>query len=109
MTNDKQVVFFPAVAGAIAVAYRIPEFAGPLTLTRQNVADIFAGRVLFWNDPSLQVRNPTLAAALGGAQQRIQLVVRQPGSGTTANFLSALHSFDPNFPGPVDGKRKAGC
>ncbi|TPX70203.1 hypothetical protein SpCBS45565_g01910 [Spizellomyces sp. 'palustris'] len=102
-SSDPSIVYFPSVAGAIAIAYNIPGLAAPLTLTRQNIADIFSGRVTTWADASLQARNPGLGPALVGRTPppRIQLVVRKPGSGTTGNFVAALHSFDPSFPGPI--------
>ncbi|KNC98076.1 phosphate ABC transporter, phosphate-binding protein PstS [Spizellomyces punctatus DAOM BR117] len=102
VTNDTSVTYFPAVAGAIALAYQIPQLSEPLNLSRQNIADIFSGKLTTWSDPALQVLNPTLANALPSATTpKITLVVRQPGSGTTANFVKALHSFDPSFPGPI--------
>ncbi|TPX69405.1 hypothetical protein SpCBS45565_g02392 [Spizellomyces sp. 'palustris'] len=102
ITNDTSITYFPAVAGAIALAYQIPHLREPLNLSRQNIADIFSGKLTTWSDPSLQLLNPTLASVLPSATTpKITLVVRQPGSGTTANFVKALHLFDPSFPGPI--------
>ena len=88
----------------IVLAYNIPNLSSPLVLTRQNIADIFSGRVTNWNDASLTSRNPDLRDALRTAttaQSSIQLVVRRPGSGTTYNFMTALKSFDPAFPSEI--------
>ncbi|KAJ3041298.1 hypothetical protein HDV00_009569 [Rhizophlyctis rosea] len=93
-----------SIAGMIVVAYNIPNLNYPLNLTRQNVADMFAGRISNWNDPAFTARNPGLRTALTGVAitaSTIQLVVRRPGSGTTYNFMTALKQFDPAFPSDV--------
>ncbi|KAJ3048202.1 hypothetical protein HK097_010787 [Rhizophlyctis rosea] len=93
-----------STAGMIVLAYNIPNLSSPLVLTRQNIADMFAGRITNWNDATLTSRNPALRDALRTvttAQSAIQLVVRRPGSGTTYNFVTALKSFDPAFPSEI--------
>src|SRR5687768_9862701 len=83
----------------IVIAYNAPSLSTPIVLTRQNIVDIFTGIITRWNDPALTARNPALADLPSGLL--IQLVVRQPGSGTTNNFATALKSFDPSFPAEV--------
>ncbi|KAI9199459.1 uncharacterized protein BJ171DRAFT_601826 [Polychytrium aggregatum] len=61
-----------------------------LTLTRQNVADIFTGKIAFWNDSRLAQNNPALLTI----SAPIQTIVRSGHSGTTSNFQYALNSFD---------------
>ncbi|KAI8801841.1 hypothetical protein BJ742DRAFT_873626 [Cladochytrium replicatum] len=98
------VAVVPVVAGAIVIAYRVPEARNTrLILTRQNVVQIFNGTITTWNDPRLTQLNPVLA----NVSNRIKLILRAPGSGTTVNLRLALNSFDPSYPPvwvrPLDG------
>ncbi|KAJ3286154.1 hypothetical protein HK104_009164 [Borealophlyctis nickersoniae] len=101
--NGTDLVVIPAIAGMIVIAYNLPNMTASLTLTRQNVVDIFTGRILTWDDPLLLSNNPSLKANLpAGFSPQIYLVMRKGGSGTTYNFMSALHSFDPTFAAPSE-------
>ncbi|KAI8812224.1 hypothetical protein BJ742DRAFT_51125 [Cladochytrium replicatum] len=89
------VAVLPVIAGAIVIAYRVPEARNTrLILTRQNVVQIFNGTITTWNDARLTQLNPVLA----NVTNRIKLILRAPGSGTTANLRLALNSFDPSYP-----------
>ena len=78
---------FPAVIGAIVVAYNIPGIGDEqLKLTNEDVADIFAGKITMWNDPKLAKEN----AGLKLPNQKIIVVHRSDGSGTTFNFTYYL-------------------
>jgi len=78
---------FPAVIGAIVVAYNIPGIADEqLKLTNENVADIFAGKITMWNDPKIAANNNGLTLP----NQKIIVVHRSDGSGTTYNFTYYL-------------------
>ncbi|KAJ3040769.1 hypothetical protein HDV00_010526 [Rhizophlyctis rosea] len=96
------LVVIPAVQGCIVIGYNIPRLTPPLLLTRQNIVDIFMGRITSWNDPSLSYRNPTLQNTFPTNQSpKIQLVLRTGGSGTSRNFMRALTAFDPTVPAGV--------
>ncbi|KAI9202708.1 uncharacterized protein BJ171DRAFT_626419 [Polychytrium aggregatum] len=86
-----QLVPIPSVIGGIAVVYHLN--ITNLVLTRQNVADIFTGKIAAWNDSRLVQNNPALASI----SAPIQTIVRSGSSGTTSNFLCALGSFDPTL------------
>jgi phosphate transport system substrate-binding protein len=92
----------PATAGAIVLAYNLPDVKGTLKLSREVYADIFLGRIRNWNDPKIQTLNPDLKLP----NQTITLVARQDSSGTTyamTNHLSAISAAWRNQ-GPGVGK-----
>ncbi|MHC3995311.1 phosphate ABC transporter substrate-binding protein PstS [Thiomicrolovo sp. ZZH C-3] len=78
---------FPAVIGAIVVAYNLPGIADEqLKLSNTVVADIFAGKITMWNDPAIAAENK----GLNLPNQKIIVVHRSDGSGTTYNFTYYL-------------------
>ncbi|KAI9190761.1 uncharacterized protein BJ171DRAFT_614470 [Polychytrium aggregatum] len=81
----------PVAASCIAIVYHLN--VTNLTLTRQNLADIFSGKIAFWNDTRLTQNNPNLTTITA----RIQTIVNSGTAGLTANFLSALNKFDPTL------------
>lgn len=92
----------PATAGAIVLAYNLPDVKGALKLSREVYADIFLGKIRNWNDPRIQALNPDLKLP----NLTITLVARQDSSGTTyamTNHLSAISAAWRNQ-GPGVGK-----
>jgi phosphate transport system substrate-binding protein len=82
---------FPAVMGGVVPVYNIKGVdSGEITLTGQQIADIYLGKIKRWNDPALAANN-------GGVKlpdQAISVVHRSDGSGTTfifANYLSKVN------------------
>ena len=94
--NDEQIqqakagaTLIPTTAGAIVLAYNLPDMEGKLKLSREVYADIFTGKIREWNDPRIQALNPDLKLP----KQTITLIARQDSSGTTyalTNHLSAI-------------------
>jgi len=74
------------VGGALALAYNLPNFAGPLKLTPQIITGIYMGKITTWNDKTIAAANPgvTMPAA------PILAVHRSDGSGTTNIFTTYL-------------------
>lgn len=95
--SDLQML--PALAGAVVPVYNIPELRSiknaSLVLSRQNMADIFKGRVLFWNDTRILKNNPLLRDMLKTVSHPIHVIVRTDSSGTSEIFSTALSMFDP--------------
>ena len=93
------LLMFPALAGAVVPLYNIPELRAvsnvSLVLSRQNIADIFKGEVLFWNDSRILASNPVLRSTLIKISHRIRVLVRTDSSGTSEIFSTALARFDP--------------
>ena len=95
------VMHFPTVLGAVVVAYNLPGLSGPLKLSGDLVADIFAGKVKKWNDPRIAAVN----AGVVLPADDILVVHRSDGSGTTFVFTDYLATVSPTWAsGPGRGK-----
>jgi phosphate transport system substrate-binding protein len=82
-------ILVPATAGAVALAYNLPDIGGDLKLSRQAYAGIFLGQIKSWNDPIIARVNPGLKLP----KLTITTVVRQDGSGTTFAFTKHLDAI----------------
>ncbi|HHB76799.1 MAG TPA: phosphate ABC transporter substrate-binding protein PstS [Desulfobulbus sp.] len=108
MTDEKMaevssgVQLIPATAGAIVLAYNIPNLNGKLKLSRKVYADIFLGRIRMWNDPRIKEDNP----GLNLPDMNIVTVVRSDSSGTTWAFTNHLSAISKEWRenGPGVGK-----
>jgi len=88
--SQRGVVQLPLTAGAIAVAYNLPGCT--LKLSQAQLVDVFLGKI-------------TNFKQLGCADQKVQVVFRSDGSGTTYNFTRSLSAFSPSWAqGPGSGK-----
>ncbi len=83
---------FPAVMGGVVPVYNINSVdSGAITLTGQQLADIYLGKIKKWNDAALAKNNPGVKLP----DQAISVVHRSDGSGTTfifANYLSKVNA-----------------
>lgn len=78
---------FPTVIGGIVLAVNIRGInSGELTLDGKTLADIYLGKILYWNDPAIAKLNPHLTLP----KQNIAVIRRSDGSGTTFVFSSYL-------------------
>lgn len=85
---------FPIVIGGIVPVVNLTGIEpGKLRLTGAVLADIYAGKVKKWNDPSIVKINPGLK--LPSAD--ITVVHRSDGSGTTFNFTHYLSQVSPSW------------
>src|SRR5262249_6042094 len=87
--SPKGVLLLPVTAGAVVLAYNLPNFEGELRLSRRAYAGIFLGEIQNWNNRQIAEANPgkkfpTLTIAT---------VVRQDGSGTTYAFTKHLDAI----------------
>jgi phosphate transport system substrate-binding protein len=87
----------PVVAGGTAFGYNLPVGGADFTGLRLNMADIagiFSGEIIKWDDPRIQRLNPGTALPDEG----ITVVVRSDGSGATAQFkLWMLRQFPADY------------
>ena len=92
---------FPAVIGGVVPVVNISGVEpGKLRLTGPMLADIFAGRITQWSDPSIVRLNPGLK--LPGA--KIAVVHRSDSSGTSFNWTHYLSQVSPAWKsGPGEG------
>lgn len=78
---------FPAVIGSIVLAYNIPGVKdGELKLSNENIADIFLGKIKYWDDKAIKANNKDVNLP----HKQIMVVRRSDGSGTTFNFTYYL-------------------
>jgi phosphate transport system substrate-binding protein len=78
----------PMVVGPIAVAFNLKGVTS-LTLTPQQVTQIFLGKITKWNDPALKSAGSNLPST------PITVFYRSDQSGTTQNFERYLAANDP--------------
>jgi phosphate transport system substrate-binding protein len=93
-----KILHFPSVMGAVVIAYNLPGFTGTLRLTGPLVADIFAGKVLKWDDDKIKELNPGVAIP----SSDIVVCHRSDGSGTSyifTDYLSKVSSSWASDPG----------
>eukprot|EP00668_Euglena_longa_P026246 GGOE01032846.1.p1 GENE.GGOE01032846.1~~GGOE01032846.1.p1 ORF type:complete len:1149 (-),score=348.61 GGOE01032846.1:274-3678(-) len=91
---------YPTVATAVVPVYHLNATAN-LTLSTAVLGQIFSGQILTWDDPRIVSLNPNFTAWRVPAGQRIEVVVRDSGSGTTGVFRQALCYFDDVFASQV--------
>ncbi|MHA3059232.1 phosphate ABC transporter substrate-binding protein PstS [Acinetobacter sp. ANC 4636] len=89
---------FPIIIGGVVPVVNIDGVRpGALRLTGPVLADIFLGKVTKWNDPAIQHLNPSLHLP----DQRISVVHRSDGSGTTFNWANYLSKVSPTWKSKV--------
>ena len=86
------LVQFPSVIGGVVPVVNLPGIeAGKLRLTGALLADIYLGKVTMWNDAAIAAANPGTALPA----DKIHVVRRSDGSGTTYNFTNYLSKVSP--------------
>jgi phosphate transport system substrate-binding protein len=87
--GEEKILQIPTVAGAVVIAYNLPDFQGELKLDGPVIADMFLGKITKWNDPAIAKLNPGVQLPATA----ISVVHRSDGSGTTfiwTNYLSKV-------------------
>jgi len=89
---------FPAVMGGVVPVYNIKGVAaGAITLTGQQLADIYLGKIKKWNEPAIAGNNK----GVNLPDQAISVVHRSDGSGTTFIFANYLSKVSPEWKSAV--------
>jgi phosphate transport system substrate-binding protein len=83
--NGSPILHIPTVFGAIVMAYNLPG-VDALNFSPEVIGRIFTGQITAWNDPAIAADNPDASLP----DQRITVVHRSDGSGTTNAFTSWL-------------------
>jgi phosphate transport system substrate-binding protein len=87
-------VQFPAVIIAIVPVVHIPGIkAGDMVLDGAALADIYLGKIAYWDDAQIKKLNPSLTLP----HLDISTVHRSDGSGTTFNFTDYLGKVSPEW------------
>lgn len=88
------LVQFPIVIGGVAVVVNIPGVApGQMKLDGTVLSRIFLGKIPAWSDPEIKALNP----GLNLPDDKITVVTRADGSGTTFNFTDYLCKVSRQF------------
>ncbi|WP_157926452.1 phosphate ABC transporter substrate-binding protein PstS [Candidatus Nitrosotalea okcheonensis] len=100
----KGTLTIPESIGAIVIAYNLPGVQkNGLLLTGDVIAKIYLGQISTWNDPQIVKlqTDPTIAKALQADRNKIILVHRSDGSGTTFAFTSYLSQVSSDWSGRI--------
>ena len=89
-----KAVQIPTTAGAVVLAYNLPNFNGELTLSGEAIADIFQGKITRWNDAKLAKLQP---AGVTLPDAAITPAWRTDGSGTSFVFTNYLATQSESF------------
>ncbi len=116
--DKKRLYQFPAVIGSIVVVYNLPEVADmQLKLENKDVADIYLGKIKYWDDKAIAEDNPGVKLP----HKKITVIHRSDGSGTTFNFSYYLAHVSEDWannvgigkaldwPVGIGGKGNEGC
>jgi phosphate transport system substrate-binding protein len=108
---------FPVVIGGVVPVVNLEDAkAGDMRFTGPLLADIYLGKVTKWNDPTIASLNPQMKLP----DQKITVVHRSDGSGTTFNWVNYLSKVSAewkskvgegtsvNWPAGVGGKGNEG-
>ncbi len=112
------IIHIPITIGAVGITYNLPSLpvSTHLQLTGPVIADIFLGKVKFWDDPEITQLNSGTSLP----HQAVTVIHRSDGSGTTGIFSHYLAAVSPdwqstvgagttlNWPVGVGGKGNAG-
>ena len=89
---------FPSAIGGVVPVVNLPGMeAGKLRFSGAVLADIYLGKIANWNDPRIAGENPGVALPA----EKIQVVRRSDGSGTTFNFTNYLSKVSTDFKGKI--------
>lgn len=100
----KGTLTIPESIGAIVITYNLPGVQkNGLLLTGDVIAKIYLGQISTWNDPQIVKlqTDPTIAKALQADRNKIILVHRSDGSGTTFAFTSYLSQVSSDWSGRI--------
>ncbi|MBR1997431.1 MAG: phosphate ABC transporter substrate-binding protein PstS, partial [Akkermansia sp.] len=91
-------VQFPMLTGGVVVIVNIPGVKdSQLRLSQQVLADIYLGKIRFWNDPAIKALNPKLRLP----KLKITVVRRSDSSGTSFIFTNYLSKVSPAWKSQV--------
>jgi phosphate transport system substrate-binding protein len=92
--KELKLLSFPTAVSGVVPVVNLPGIRkGQVQLTGEVLADIFARKIVRWNDERLTALNRGVALP----DLAITVVTRVDGSGTTYNFTDYLSKVSPNF------------
>src|SRR3989344_408308 len=92
--NESGLLQFPMVMGGVVPVANLPGIKpGELKLTGSMLADIYLGKIKTWDDAAIVKLNPGVKLP----SEKIAVVSRADGSGTTYIFTHYLSKISPGF------------
>ena len=91
LAQDSLVQFPSTIGGVVPVVHLAGIESGALRLTGALLAEIYLGNITMWNDAAIAAANPGVALP----SEKIHVVRRSDGSGTTFNFTNFLSKVSP--------------
>lgn len=91
------ILHIPTVMGAVVVCYNVPGIDKGLNLSGEVLADIFLGKIIYWNDSKIKKDNPKLNLP----NKPIVVTHRSDGSGTSFIFTDYLSKVSKNWSSKV--------
>ncbi len=88
-----KILQMPVIVGAVVLVYKIPGYSGPLNLSANVIAEIYLGKIKYWDNPEIVKLNPK--AKLPHIE--IKAIHRSDASGTTQVFTFFLHKAAPSL------------
>ncbi len=82
----EEILHIPMTAGAVVLAYNIPNVNQQLNLTAEIISGIYLGKITKWNDVKIKKENPGIDLP----DKKIVVARRSDGSGTTYIFTDYL-------------------
>ncbi len=90
--EGKDPLQFPDIIGAVVVCYNVPG-VDHLRLDGQTLANIFMGKIKYWDDPAIKALNPGVKLP----HHEIIVIHRSDASGTTDIFTTYLCLVSPEW------------
>ena len=85
---------YPAIIGGVVPVVNIEGVgAGQLKLDSSSLCNIYLGKIKYWDNPKIKEQNPNLKLP----HEKITVVHRSDGSGTTAIFTTYLAEVCPDW------------
>ena len=98
-SSKTKLIHIPMVLGAVVPVFNVPGVSD-LKFSSEVLADIFLGKISNWSDPRIAKDNPGVTLP----NQKIIVVHRSDGSGTTYIFTDYLSKVSPEWAnGPGKG------
>lgn len=96
--QESDLVQFPMLTGGVVVVVNLPGIKdGQLKLSKEVLADIYMGRIKYWNDKAIAAINPGLKLP----KRKITVVHRSDSSGTSFIFTNYLSKISPTWKSKV--------
>lgn len=81
-----EIIHVPLVMGGVVPVYNVGNIGEGMRFTGELIADMYLGKVTYWDDPAIKAINPDLDLP----HEKINLCRRADSSGTTAIFTDYL-------------------